>query len=352
MTDSERWQAVVNRSDESRFVFAVLTTGIVCRASCPARRPKRENVRFFESVADARAAGFRTCKRCTPEAPSLSEKWAETVTQLCRALEREPSLSLRELAERVGHSPFHLQRRFRQTVGVSPRQYAKGVQAGRARQLLTKKPVTEAMYEAGYSSPSRFYAEQLPGVTPRQLAKPSEAGPVSYSLARCSLGYVVVAWTERGVCAVALGASTGAVTKELQATFPQAKLAPREGRFVEAVVKIIERPTTTELPLDVRGTAFQRSVWKAVAKIRPGETMTYAALAKAVGRPRSTRAVANAVGANELAVLIPCHRVTRTDGGLGGYRWGVERKRQLLATEAGERQHAAHAHDARRARSR
>lgn len=342
--EDQRWRAVCARDEaaDDAFVFAVKTTGVFCRPSCGARRPLRKNVRFFDSTSDARAAGFRACKRCKPLEPSRSRQRAALVERLCRALEQEPAPTLAELSALAGTSPFHLQRVFKAATGVSPRQYALAKRAERVKAALRRGgTVTEALYEAGYGSSSRFYerATAMLGTTPRRFQTGALTGPVRFATAACSLGRLLVATTERGVCAVSLGDADDALIEELRARFPRADLE-RDANgltdLVRDVVATVDAPTrAVPLPLDVRGTAFQHRVWQALLAIPPGETRSYAQLARAIGAPTSTRAVAQACGANPVAVLVPCHRVVREGGALSGYRWGVERKAALLRRELG-----------------
>ncbi|MCC6646155.1 MAG: bifunctional DNA-binding transcriptional regulator/O6-methylguanine-DNA methyltransferase Ada [Polyangiaceae bacterium] len=342
-SDDERWRAVAarDRRADGEFFYAVLTTGIVCRPSCGARLPKRAHVTFFDELASAVRAGFRPCLRCRPDGESPDARAARIVTAACRALEEEidpPSLA--ELAARIGASPFHLHRLFRALTGVTPRQYAARLRSERAAAALSRGAcVTTALHEAGFSSSGRYYSDDLAAraMAPSRARRKGEGEALAYATARCSLGVVLVAATERGPCAILLGDTAASVRAELRGRFSRAQL--REGgdpavSVLARVVALVERPREDHgLPLDVRGTAFQQRVWAALRALPPGETITYAALASRVGAPRAARAVAAACAANPLAVAIPCHRVVRGDGGLAGYRWGVPRKRALLERE-------------------
>ena len=339
-----RWAAVVARSPDAdgQFFYSVRTTGVYCRPSCASRRARPENVEFHVTRAAAERAGFRPCKRCRPDQPSLSEQHAATVTQACRVIERasEPP-TLAELAQHSGLSPFHFHRVFKALTGVTPRQYASQHRASRVRgELRRGKGVTEAIYEAGYGSSGRFYEQSAAvlGMTPTAYRAGGIAATIRFAVGECSLGSILVAQSERGICAILLGEEPGALVRDLQDRFPKAELVGGDAKFerlVAQVVGFIERPgQALDLPLDVRGTAFQQRVWQALRSIPAGTTTSYGDLARHIGAPESARAVAQACAANPLAVAIPCHRVVRSDGNLSGYRWGVERKRTLLDREA------------------
>lgn len=335
-----RWRAVCARDAamDGRFWFSVATTGVYCRPSCPSRRARPENVAFHASPADARRAGFRACLRCRPDEPAGPH--AAAITELCRLLEAsEERPSLSELGARVGLSPFHLQRVFKQAVGLSPAEYFAACRARRARAAVpTAGSVTEAIHAAGYGSTSRFYEAGALGMTPSRYRAGGEGEDVRFAIARSSLGLVLVAATARGVCEVALGDDRAALTEGLRARFPRARIARGDAPFERLVARVIARiedpRAAGDLPLDVRGTAFQERVWRALAAIPAGETRTYTEVAEAIGAPRSARAVARACATNTIAVLVPCHRVVREGGALAGYRWGVPRKRALIAREA------------------
>ncbi|MFI5410912.1 bifunctional DNA-binding transcriptional regulator/O6-methylguanine-DNA methyltransferase Ada [Kaistia sp. UC242_56] len=340
-----RWQAVVarDRAFDGAFVFAVRTTGIYCRPSCPSRHARPENVRFFDACEDAEAAGFRACRRCTPNAASLAEQHAEIVASACRILEEaETEPSLAKLAGAVALSPFHFHRIFKAVTGVTPKAYAAAHRASRARNQLAggAGSVTEAIYDAGFQSSGRFYATSnaVLGMTPTAFRAGGADTRIHFAIGQSSLGAILVARSSRGICAITLGDDPEALARELQDRFPKAELIGGDAEFerlVAQVVGFVEAPKLgLDLPLDVRGTAFQQRVWQALREIPPGETASYADIARRIGAPKAVRAVAGACAANAIAVAIPCHRVVRNDGALSGYRWGVERKRALLDKEA------------------
>lgn len=340
--DEAYWKAVLRRDRESdgEFVFAVSSTGVYCRPSCPARRPRREHVTFFDDHARAEAAGFRPCRRCLPRDARPDADWARRV---CREIESslDAPLRLSALAQRMGASPQLLQRRFRRLLGVTPRQYADArrlvsLKAG----LRRAKDVTEALYEAGYGSSSRLYehSDAQLGMTPATYRKGGRGMRIAYTVEACPLGLLLVAATERGLAAVSLGDSDAALEAGLLAEYPSAEVRRDPGglgRWVSQILAYLEgqRPDL-DLPLDVVATAFERRVWQALRRIPYGQTRSYGAIARALGRPRAARAVARACGANRTALVVPCHRVVASDGTASGYRWGVARKRALLAREA------------------
>lgn len=338
-----RWTAVVERDRraDGRFVYAVRTTGVYCRPSCGARLPRPENVVFHASPQAAERAGFRPCKRCRPGAGPANA--AGPVTELCRLLDQaDEQPALGALAAAVGVSPFHLHRRFKAVTGVTPQTYAAGRRADRLRQALRGgASVTEAIYEAGYGSQAASYrqADRWLGMTPGTFRAGGTGLTIRFVIAPCSLGLALVAATDRGVCAILLGDDRQALIAELDGRFPRAARSPggnEMAHLVNAVVDLVDdRPAAVPLPLDLRGTAFQLRVWQALARIPAGRTVSYAELAAAVGAPSAARAVARACATNHLAIAIPCHRVIRGDGGLSGYRWGIDRKRALLARERG-----------------
>jgi AraC family transcriptional regulator of adaptative response/methylated-DNA-[protein]-cysteine methyltransferase len=342
--DDARWAAVCQRDAAAEpFFYAVLTTGVYCRPSCAARRPNRENVRFFDSPAAAEAAGFRACKRCRPEALPLAQRQAAQIAQACRLIEAaETPLALEALAAQVGLSAHHFHRLFRTRTGLTPRAWAAGLRERRLREALQgEASVSEAIYAAGYNASSRFYeqADQVLGMTPGAFRAGGAKARIRFALGQCSLGAILVAATERGLCAISLGEAPEPLLRELEDRFPQAELVGGDAAFetwMAQVVGAIETPgIALALPLDLRGTAFQLRVWQALSEIPPGTTLSYTELAQRIGAPAAVRAVAGACAANTLAVAIPCHRVVRSDGSLSGYRWGVARKQILLEREAG-----------------
>ncbi|MGQ3055908.1 MAG: bifunctional DNA-binding transcriptional regulator/O6-methylguanine-DNA methyltransferase Ada [Nevskia sp.] len=339
-----RWPRVLARdaSADGLFFYSVKTTGVYCRPSCGARPARPENVDFHASAAAAEAAGFRPCKRCKPDQPPLAEQHAGLVATLCRRIEQaDAAPTLDALATAAGMSPFHLHRVFKAVTGLTPRAYAAAHRGRRVRSELHRADsVTDAIYEAGYNSNGRFYAEadQLLGMTPSDFRAGGTNTEIRFAIGQCSLGAILVAASPRGICAILLGDDPDALARDLQDRFPKAGLIGADAAFeatVARVVGLVEAPRLGhDLPLDVRGTAFQQRVWQALREIPAGQTASYAEVAQRIGAPTSMRAVAQACGANALAVAIPCHRVVRSDGALSGYRWGVERKRSLLDREA------------------
>jgi AraC family transcriptional regulator, regulatory protein of adaptative response / methylated-DNA-[protein]-cysteine methyltransferase len=341
--DDARWAAVQARDAKSdgTFVTAVTSTGIYCRPSCPARHPLRKNVRFYATPEDAEAAGFRPCKRCKPKAASLRDEHAAKVAEACRIIETamEP-LKLDELAAAVGLSTYHFHRLFKASTGVTPKTYAIAHRNNALRNKLQRsKSVTDAIYAAGFNSSGRFYANstEMLGMTPSKFRKGGADEEIRYAFGESSLGQVLVATSGKGVCSILIGIAQDALTQELRDRFPRARLTVADAGFKKTVVKVIrlvEAPASNiDLPLDVRGTAFQHRVWKALREIPAGTTSTYTEIARRIGKPKAVRAVAGACAANPVAVAIPCHRVVRSDGYLAGYHWGVERKRELLRRE-------------------
>ena len=339
-----RWAAVLGRDPKAdgAFFYSVKTTGVYCRPSCGARTPRPENVAFHLSAADAERAGFRPCKRCRPDQLSLAGQQSAKVAALCRLIENADQVpSLAALAQHAGMSPYHLHRVFKSVTGLTPRAYAAARRADRVRTGLARNStVTDALYDAGYSSSGRFYEQsnQVLGMTPTCYRAGGANTAMRFAIGECSLGSILVAATDRGVCAILLGDDPDALARDLQDRFPHAKLIGGDAAFEALVAKVVgfvEAPRLgLDLPLDVRGTAFQQRVWQTLRAIPAGATASYAEIARRVGAPKSVRAVAQACAANMLAVAIPCHRVVRTDGGLSGYRWGVERKRALIDREA------------------
>jgi AraC family transcriptional regulator of adaptative response/methylated-DNA-[protein]-cysteine methyltransferase len=344
IVDDPRWAQILGRDPqaEGAFYYSVRTTGVYCRPSCPSRRPRPENVRFHATRVEAEQAGFRPCRRCHPDQPTLAEQHAAIIAESCRAMaaaDREPRLD--ELAAHAGMSPFYFHRLFKQISGLTPKEYWTAQREQRVRdELVNSRTVTEAIYSAGYHSNSRFYAKskEVLGMTPTNFRLGGANMKISFAIGECSLGAILVAMSERGLCAIFLGDDPEVLVRELQGRFPRADLIGGDGEFellVAQVVGFVEMPGLgLDLPLDVRGTAFQQRVWQALRQIPPGQTATYAEIADRIGAPKSVRAVGQACGANPLAVVIPCHRVVRTDGGLAGYHWGVERKQALLEKES------------------
>jgi len=337
-----RWRAIAgrDRSADGRFYYSVATTGVYCRPSCAARLARPENVQFHPTAAHAERAGFRACKRCRPAQPPVDPN-VERVAAACRRIERTQELPvLAALAADAGMSAFHFHRVFKAMTGLTPRGYATAHRAKAVRQKLVRTPsVTDAIYDAGFNSNSRFYekSNQVLGMTPTAFRAGGVDADIHFAIGACSLGAILVAQSQRGVCSILLGDQPEQLLRELQDQFPKANLLGGQRGYeqlIATVVGLIERPAIgVQLPLDIRGTAFQQRVWKALQAIPAGTTASYADIAKRIGAPRSVRAVAQACGANALAVAIPCHRVVKSDGGLSGYRWGVERKATLLARE-------------------
>ncbi|MHB1058990.1 MAG: bifunctional DNA-binding transcriptional regulator/O6-methylguanine-DNA methyltransferase Ada [Rhodanobacter sp.] len=339
-----RWAALQARDAraDGTFFYSVRTTGVYCRPSCAARPARPENVAFHDSAAAAERAGFRPCKRCRPDQLSLQDQHTAMVTEACRLIgNAETTPTLEQLAKPTGLSPFHFHRIFKAVTGVTPKQYAAAHRASRVRSGLDRgSSVTDAIFDAGYNASSRFYetSNQLLGMTPSSYRAGGADHDIRFAIGECSLGAILVAQSERGVCAILFGDDPDALARDLQDRFPRANLIGGDRAFeqlVATVVGFVEAPALgLDLPLDVRGTAFQQRVWQALRDIPAGATVSYSEIARRIGSPRAVRAVAGACAANMLAVAIPCHRVVRNDGGLSGYRWGVERKRVLLAREA------------------
>jgi AraC family transcriptional regulator of adaptative response/methylated-DNA-[protein]-cysteine methyltransferase len=339
-----RWARVLarDRSMDGTFYYSVATTGVYCRPSCPSRPANPKNVRFHDSIADAEAAGFRACKRCKPHQPSADVQHVKTVAKICRLIEQATEIPpLAALAAAVGLSPGYLHRMFKAVTGVTPKAYAAAHRAEKVRdQLARSRTVTAAIYDAGFNSDGRFYEKsgEMLGMTPTTYRAGGANTAIRFAVGECSLGSILVARSEKGVCAIAFGEDPDLLVRDLQDRFPRARLIGGDADFeaqVARVVGFIETPKIgLDLPLDVRGTAFQQRVWAALREIPVGTTATYADIARKIGTPTSVRAVAGACAANTLAVAIPCHRVVRTDGGLSGYRWGIDRKRALIDREA------------------
>jgi AraC family transcriptional regulator of adaptative response/methylated-DNA-[protein]-cysteine methyltransferase len=343
-TDS-LWQAVAERrrAADGAFVYAVKTTGIYCRPSCPSRRPQRERVEFYPLPEAAERAGYRACRRCRPETAAAAEPAVQRVREACRAIDaalaaEAPAPGLEELGARLGTSPFHLQRSFKKLLGISPREYADARRLGRVKTMLREgNGVADALYGAGYGSASRLYerADTQLGMTPATYAKGGRGARITFATGACRFGRVLVGATERGICAVSLGDDDDVLEAALRGEYPEAELVPgTPGPWFDAVLRRLEGESPTEaLSMDLRATAFQWRVWQALQAIPPGETRSYQELAAAIGMPKAVRAVGRACGANRLAVVIPCHRAVRGDGTPGGYKWGAERKTRLLAAE-------------------
>lgn len=342
--DEERWTAVMRRDTKAdgHFYYAVRTTGVYCRPSCAARLARREHVRFYSTGAEAERAGFRPCKRCRPHAPSLAEQYAEVAATACRHIETaEEAPDLATLAQAAGMSRYHFHRVFKAATGVTPKAYATAQRARRVREELARSAsVTDAIYGAGFHSNGRFYATStgVLGMTPSDFRAGAAGLTIRFAVGACSLGAILVAASAKGVCAILLGDEPEALLRDLQERFPKAELLGGDAEFEQLVAKVVgfvEAPALgLDLPLDVRGTAFQQRVWQALQAIPAGSTASYAEIAHRIGTPKAVRAVAQACAANALAVAIPCHRVVRHDGALSGYRWGIERKRALLEREA------------------
>lgn len=340
--DDHFWQAVTVRDAafDGRFVYAVRTTGVYCRPSCPSRPKRRDNVSFHAGPSAAEAAGFRACLRCRPNEMKPDAALDDILAAACQrieAAEMEPRLA--ELSAAAGYSPYHFQRLFKERIGLTPKQYAKARRKVRLRDgLAGAASVTDAIYAAGYGASSRAYDDgDVLGMTPRSFRRGAKGERIVHAMAGSSLGPVLVAATARGICMIEFG-DESTLLQRLAARFPGAELASGDASFadlVTRVVALVDAPgaTSADLPLDVRGTAFQERVWQALTQIPAGQTVSYAGLAERIGRPGAARAVARACAGNGIAVAIPCHRVVRGNGEISGYRWGVERKRALLDRE-------------------
>jgi AraC family transcriptional regulator of adaptative response/methylated-DNA-[protein]-cysteine methyltransferase len=339
--DHARWEAVRrrDRAADGRFFYAVLTTAVYCRPACGSRLPRRENVRFFATADAAERAGFRACKRCRPDRAQRPEM--EAVAAACRLIETAADVpTLATLADAAGMSRFHFHRVFKAATGITPRAYAEAQRARKVQAALGRSlSVTDAIYAAGFNSAGRFYAASTGrlGMTPTQWRTGGAGAEIRYATGETTLGTVLVAATEKGICAIELGDDPAALVRALRERLPRSQLIAGDRAFeawITRIIAFIEEPAKgLDLPLDVRGTAFQQRVWQALREVPAGSTATYTELARRVGRPRAVRAVANACARNAVAVAIPCHRIVRSDGSLAGYRWGVERKRALLDRE-------------------
>ncbi len=331
-----------DRNADDQFYYSVVTTGVYCRPSCRSRQPRRENVQFHLTTEAAELAGFRPCKRCRPTAPAAAAQRVSLIEEACRAIEAaEEAPDLDRIAEAVGMSRFHFQRVFKAVTGVTPRAYFAECRRKRVQaELGRSKTITEAIYGAGFNSNGRFYASstQLLGMTPKAFRSGGGNASIRFAVGECSLGSILVAATANGICSILLGDDPDLLIGSLQKRFPAAELVGGDREFEQwmaTVVGFIDHPAQgLNLPLDVQGTAFQQRVWRALSDIPAGSTASYDEIAKRIGAPKSVRAVAAACASNSIAVAIPCHRVVRKDGGVSGYRWGVERKRALLEREA------------------
>jgi AraC family transcriptional regulator of adaptative response/methylated-DNA-[protein]-cysteine methyltransferase len=338
-----RWQLLSARDSraEGAFFYGVVTTGIFCRPTCASRLPRRENVLFFDTVAEAQAAGFRPCKRCNPTGNDDADTRRNAVIQACKLMdEAEKQPTLEDLSNAVGLSPFYFQRVFKSIVGITPKQYSQQKRAERLRgSLQGSESITRSIYDAGFGSSSRFYTQAVEtlGMKPSDYKKGGSGLNLSYAVQPFALGWVLVAATGQGICAIDLGDSPEEVEKHLCERFPNAVFTPGDATFSQWVAEVLaylDSPNhDLNLPLDIQGTAFQRRVWMALRSIPCGSTASYSEVAEKIGSPKSVRAVAHACASNTLAVAIPCHRVVRSNGALGGYRWGLERKRKLLDRE-------------------
>ena len=343
VSEDPRWERIVARDKtaDGQLWYSVSTTGVYCRPSCPSRIADPRNVQLHNSLEGAKATGFRPCKRCNPDGASLDAQNAALVARACQIIEEsEEEPSLEKLAEAIGRSPSYFHRVFKATTGLTPKQYAAGHRARKVRrELASGRTVTEAIYDAGFNSSGRFYEKstEMLGMTPSQYRAGGTDEEIRFAVGKTSLGEILVASSKKGVAAILLGDDPDELVRNLQDRFPKARLIGADSEYealIALVVGFIEMPGTgLTLPLDVRGTAFQQRVWRALQEIPVGETVSYAEVARRIGSPNAMRAVAGACAANYLAVAIPCHRVVRGDGSLSGYAWGVERKRALLDRE-------------------
>ena len=345
-SDGQRWKALLHRDQQADggFLYGVRSTGVYCRPTCASRLPNRENVVFFTSFSEAEEAGFRPCKRCSPREASARTHHTRAIIRACKLIEEsEEHPRLENLAAAVGMSPSHFHRLFKEIVGVTPKHFAATVRMDRLRSGLTQgSSVTESIYDAGFGSISRFYegSRHMLGMTPSAYKNGAEGLRIHVAVTNSFLGWVLVAATDHGICSIDLGDSPQSLLGRLQKRFPRAEIYRDDSGFADVVSRVaafIEAPSGgLDLPLDIQGTAFQQRVWKALQGIPPGSTKSYAEIAAKIGKPTATRAVGRACASNRLAVVIPCHRAVRSDGGLGGYRWGVKRKQRLLEREATE----------------
>ncbi len=343
-TPEERWQAVAAReaSADGKFFYAVKTTGNYCRPICTSRMPNRENIRFFDSPQAAESAGFRPCKRCHPDQPSAQENHTQHIIQACEMMEQADECpSLQTLSEAVGLSPFYFQRLFRKIVGVTPKQFFTQKRSVRVQASLPLgDTVTEVLYEAGFGSSAQFYnqAEEILGMKPVEYQNGGKGARILYAIHPSYLGWVLIAATQVGICAIEFGDDPQDLEETLKTRFPLAAYTEEDPLFsswVKETLTFLEQSAPNlDLPLDIQGTAFQRRVWMALREVPRGTQVSYSEIARRIGQPKAARAVAQACAANRLAIAIPCHRVIRENGELGGYRWGIERKRKLLERES------------------
>jgi AraC family transcriptional regulator of adaptative response/methylated-DNA-[protein]-cysteine methyltransferase len=341
-----RWARVLarDRSADGKFWYSVATTGVYCRPSCPSRAANPRNVGFHNSLTEAKATGFRPCKRCNPDGPSADIENAAIVARACRLIEASEEVpSLKGLAQAANLSTSYFHRLFKSVTGLTPKDYAEAHQASRVRDRLARgHSVTEAMYDAGFNSSGRFYekSRNMLGMTPTQYRAGGANEDIRFAVGQSSLGAILVASSDKGVAAILIGDDPDELVRDLQDRFPNARLVGGDREYESMVVRVVGFVETPQiglnLPLDVRGTAFQRRVWQALQDIPTGQTRSYSEIARSIDAPKAVRAVARACAANNIAVAIPCHRVVRHDGALSGYAWGVERKRELIARESNQ----------------
>jgi AraC family transcriptional regulator, regulatory protein of adaptative response / methylated-DNA-[protein]-cysteine methyltransferase len=337
LTDDQAWAAILARdpSADAELVYAVTTTGVFCRPTCPSRRPSRDNVRFFTDAESAASAGFRPCRRCRP---TQQHNDAALIASVSSRLRNDRQVTLRELARLTGRSPFTLSRLFKRVLGVTPAQYQRQQRAASFRYELAhgSARVTDAVYDAGFSGPGRAYENTQLGMAPGAYRAGAPNARIGYATAACPLGRILIAATERGLCSVILGASDEYLVGQLREQFPAAQIVAEpalDAMLAQVLTQFTDHPATLDLPLDLRATGFQMRVWEALRRIPRGETRTYSQVAQSLGQPKAVRAVARACATNQVAVVIPCHRVIGSNGKLTGYRWGIERKDKLLALE-------------------